>query len=119
VFLMVAVVWLIPPGESSTRPVFAAAAVGALLYGALTWLYFRASMRALMPALMGLSSIAAVGVAAVAVGQGVYAALRAGDWEFYVLVCGLVVATHALTVIVYLYCWKKRWSSAPFAAFHR
>ena len=117
VFVVIAIVWLIPPAESSTLPLWTGAALAALLYGAFTWLFFVTRVRAFMPSLMALSSIAALGGALMAIASSILVALRTGDWEFYVLTGGLVVTAHSVTVMSYLYCLKKLWSNRQVPAF--
>lgn len=106
VFIVVAMLRLVPSSESATLPVWLVAAVSFLMYGALTRLCVLRASQGVVESLMALSSAFAAVSGVAIVGHSGYLGRVTGDWDYYVIMFGGVLIAHALTVLLHLYCLK-------------
>jgi len=98
-----AIVFLLPTENANQIPFWTVVSCGFLGYGALTWLYFAATLRKTLARVLGVASAAAILVGLTAVAHSLYLARTTGDWEAYVTTFGLVLAGHGAGLSTYLW----------------
>lgn len=97
------VMFLLPAENADQRPFWTVVSGGFLGYGALTWLYFSATLRTTLARALLLGSAAAILLGLTAVAHSLYLARVTGDWEAYVTIFGLVLAGHGVALSSYLW----------------